>query len=148
MSSKLLESCSTRSVCGRELCSWYAAVRALLVVTTQGLALVRAWLMHADLKHASVLVAGGGSSVADPAALLSPAFGYTSEAIHHGVSSLLTGLRAYEAHSRLLAPWHDTFVELVQGQLQALLMQQVTQFKALAHIKVGHSMLAMVGDEL
>jgi hypothetical protein len=43
----------------------------------------------------------------------------------------LQGVKAYETHQRLLAAWHDAFIDLVQGQLQHFFMSLLASFMQL-----------------
>jgi hypothetical protein len=44
-------------------------------------------------------------------------------------------VKAYETHQRLLASWHDTFIDLVQGQLQHFFMSLLASFMQLTAVR-------------
>lgn len=79
-----------------------------------------------------------GSTAAEQAqlALLSPGYTYVCDTVAAGLAALLEGLRRYEGHSRLLGWWHDTFTDLVGGQLQGLLLSLARHCMELAQVKV------------
>jgi hypothetical protein len=52
-------------------------------------------------------------------------------------ASSAQGVKAYESHQRLLAAWHDAFIDLVQGQLQHFFMALLASFMDLTGAGVG-----------
>ena len=69
-------------------------------------------------------------------AVLGPAYSLASDAVTKGVAAALDGLRAYRSHSRLLASWHDAFVDAVGGGLQGLLLAIAMHCMQLAGVRV------------
>jgi hypothetical protein len=50
--------------------------------------------------------------------LLKRVYAYTAEVLQQSLAALMQGLRAYEGHPRLLAAWHEEFMNAVQVRLR------------------------------
>lgn len=77
----------------------------------------------------------GQAGEASTGQYLRRAFAFASDLLQRGLSALLQGLRVYENHSRLLATWHNSFVDLVQGQLQHFFLSLLSNFLDVTSIK-------------
>ncbi|CAD7703990.1 unnamed protein product, partial [Ostreobium quekettii] len=69
--------------------------------------------------------------------VLSRGFATVCDMLQQGVSSIIQGLKGYQAVAHLLNNWETLFVDMLQGQMQAIFMHLLLYFQAMAGLPKG-----------
>lgn len=69
---------------------------------------------------------------ADSSALLQRGFSHVCDLLQKGILSVLQSLKFYESNPRLLEPWYEDFIDVIQGHIQNAFLSMLSTFLQMA----------------
>lgn len=64
--------------------------------------------------------------------MLQRGFSHVCDLLQKGILSVLQSLKFYESNPRLLEPWYEDFIDVIQGHIQSAFLSMLSSFLQMA----------------